>query len=218
MRHATTTRFAARTFAAAICVAFAVGGGPAFAMGGGGDSGGSGGGGGGSDSGGGGGSSNSGNSSGQRYVCPKGFVVSADKKKCLRQSSGAGSELPAVGWGDLDDEFLNAAVLAHAGRYREAIAAFEALGRADDPYVLNYLGFSHRKLGEVDTALAYYDRALTLRPDYVRARQYLGEGYLALGRLGDAKAQLVEIGARCGSACEPYAILEGQIAAYEKAI
>lgn len=185
-----------------------------------GDSGGSGGSGGSSgDSGGSsGGSSNSGSSSGTRVVCPPGFTVSANKKKCLRNRSGLQQELPAVGWGDLDDNFLNAAVLAHGGQYNDAIVAFEALERPNDPYVLTYLGYSHRKLGNVDLALGYYDQALEIRPDYVRARQYLGEGYLAMDRLDDAKGQLQEIAQRCGTDCEPYVVLDKQITDYLKSI
>ena len=36
------------------------------------------------------------------------------------------------------------------------------------------------------------------------AREYLGEGYVAAGRIDLAKQQLAEIGARCGTACESY--------------
>lgn len=51
----------------------------------------------------------------------------------------------------------------------------------------NYLGYSHRKLGHYDMALAAYDRALTLEPGYPEALEYRGHAYLGLNRLGDAK-------------------------------
>jgi len=190
-----TGGFALGTFAA----------GSALAMGGGGNSGGA--------------SSSSGSSTsgGTRLKCPKGFKLSPNKKKCLRQRSGIQDQLPAVGWGDLDNGFLDAAVLAHAGRYDDAIVAFAALDRPHDPYVLTYLGFSNRKLGNIRVALTYYDQALTLRPDYVRARQYLGEGFLALGRFDEAQNQLEQIAFHCGTSCEPYLLLQSQIADYQKA-
>ncbi len=167
-----------------------------------------------------GGSSGAGNSSGTttssgtRLKCPDGYKLSPNKKKCLRQRSGLTDQLPAVGWGDLDNEFLDAAVLAHAGQYDDAIVAFVALDRPSDPYVLTYLGFSNRKLGNIKVALTYYDQALTLRPDYVRARAYLGEGFLALDRLDDAQNQLEQIAFHCGTTCEPYLLLQNQIADY----
>lgn len=196
-----------RAMAAAAAVTALLAAAPALAMGGG-------------DGGGTGGSTPStGTSTGssQRLACPKGFVLSADEKKCLKVQSDLRQELPAVGWGDQDDDFLEAAVLAHAGLHREAITAFTALNRGGDPYVLNYLGYSHRKLGEVETALGYYAEALRIRPDYVRARQYLGEGLLSLGRLEDARDQLRQIALHCGTGCEPYVLLQGQIEAFERA-
>lgn len=83
-----------------------------------------------------------------------------------------------------------------------------------DPYVLNYLGFAHRKLGETDAALAYYHKALALRPDFTRARSYLGEGYVALGRIDEARRQLALIKAECGSSCEEYRVLDAAISGY----
>jgi Flp pilus assembly protein TadD len=35
-----------------------------------------------------------------------------------------------------------------------------------------------------------YDRALALRPDYAEALEYLGEAYVKMGRLDDARAVL----------------------------
>lgn len=51
----------------------------------------------------------------------------------------------------------------------------------------NYLGYSHRKLGHYDLALAAYDRALTLKPGYAEAIEYRAHAYLGLDRLAEAK-------------------------------
>jgi tetratricopeptide (TPR) repeat protein len=54
--------------------------------------------------------------------------------------------------------------------------------------VLNGLGYSHRKLGLLDEAIGYYRRALALDPSYVLAREYLGEGYVAAGKIALARS------------------------------
>jgi tetratricopeptide (TPR) repeat protein len=51
----------------------------------------------------------------------------------------------------------------------------------------NYLGYSNRKQGKFDAALAAYDRALSLKPDYAEAVEYRGHAYLGLNRLTEAK-------------------------------
>jgi hypothetical protein len=38
----------------------------------------------------------------------------------------------------------------------------------------------------------------------VLTREYLGEGYVAAGKMDLAKAQLTEIASRCGTTCEEY--------------
>jgi tetratricopeptide (TPR) repeat protein len=77
--------------------------------------------------------------------------------------------------------------------------------------VLNGLGYSHRKLGLLDEAIGYYRRALALDPSYVLAREYLGEGYVAAGKIALAKEQLQEIASRCGLMCESYVDLAAAI-------
>jgi tetratricopeptide (TPR) repeat protein len=69
---------------------------------------------------------------------------------------------------------------------------------------LNYTGYSHRKAGRLETGITYYRKALAINPDFVLAREYLGEGYVAAGRIDLAKVELAEIGKRCGVACEEY--------------
>jgi tetratricopeptide (TPR) repeat protein len=51
----------------------------------------------------------------------------------------------------------------------------------------NYLGYCNRKQGHYDVALAAYDRALALKPDYAEAIEYRGHAYLGLNRLSEAK-------------------------------
>lgn len=149
-----------------------------------------------------GGDSGSGGSD-QTPTCKSGEVYSQKEKKCVPANQGAID----------DDLFETGRALAYAGRYGEAIQMLGLVSDKNDPRVLNMLGFSHRKSGRIEVGLGYYQEALTINPDFVLAREYLGEAYLTLGDLASAKNQLSEIEKRCGKGCAEYAELEKQIAA-----
>lgn len=115
-----------------------------------------------------------------------------------------------------DDELYNAAYwLSRQGDYASSLALLRQVQNPDVPRVLNATGFATRKLGNVDAAMPYYSRALSLDPNFTRAREYLGEAYLSKGDVGAAKLQLKEIAERCGTSCSGYSELAGQIAAFE---
>jgi tetratricopeptide (TPR) repeat protein len=134
--------------------------------------------------------------------CKKGEVWSQKKNKCVKATSGVlpDNELYEEGRG-----------LAKAGQYEWALEVLGAVVNQDDPKVLNYVGYSHRKMGDFETGMGYYKKALALNPDYVLAREYLGEGYVANGQVDLAKAQLAEIEKRCGTTCEEYRDLAEEI-------
>jgi len=88
--------------------------------------------------------------------------------------------------------------LAKAGEYELAIATLKLAPDQGDPRVLNYLGYSHRKLGKMDEALGYYHAAIAHNPDFSLVREYLGEAYIQLGLLEQAREQLTEIERICG--------------------
>jgi tetratricopeptide (TPR) repeat protein len=99
--------------------------------------------------------------------------------------------------------------LAKAGDFEDAIATLLLAPDQDDPRVLNYLGYSHRKLGKMDAALGYYHAAVAQNPDFSLVREYLGEAYIQLGELEAAREQLTQIERICGGrACDEY----GQLA------
>ena len=50
--------------------------------------------------------------------------------------------------------------------------------------------FSLRQQGKYPEAVKAYDRALKLRPDYAEALEYLGEAYVKMGKLDEARAVL----------------------------
>lgn len=130
-------------------------------------------------------------------------------------ADAAGTPDPLVAkWGDLGPDYAAAEALVKAEKYPEAIKALEALNKLEDPRVLNYLGYSHRKIGETDKGIEYYQKALTIAPDFTQAREYLGEAYVQAKDLDKAKAELAEIEKLCGNKeCEEYEDLDAAIKA-----
>jgi tetratricopeptide (TPR) repeat protein len=57
----------------------------------------------------------------------------------------------------------------------------------------NYVGYTNRKLGNYDMALAAYERALALHPGYPEALEYRGEAFLALNRVSDAQQAYLDL-------------------------
>jgi tetratricopeptide (TPR) repeat protein len=57
----------------------------------------------------------------------------------------------------------------------------------------NYVGYTNRKLGNYDVALAAYERALALHPGYPEALEYRGEAFLALNRIADAQQSYLDL-------------------------
>jgi tetratricopeptide (TPR) repeat protein len=143
----------------------------------------------------GGGAGGGGGGGGASVNCPKGQVYSAKKKRCVKMSSE-----------NLSDEELtdHAFALAKANRFEEALAALDMVQNPDTPKALNYRGYVTRKLGRIDEGIGYYLKSVALDPDYVQVREYLGEAYVAQGKLALAKEQLSVIQTLCGTVCEEY--------------
>lgn len=155
------------------------------------------------------GTSSSSSGSSTTLKCKTGEVVKkvnvngVMKRKCVKASSGV---LP-------DEElYQQARLLAKEGKYDWALEVLAVIQNQEDPRVLTYIGYSNRKAGRVELGISYYNKALALNPNFVPAREYLGEGYLAAGKPELAQAQLAEIAARCGITCEEYKDLSSAIA------
>jgi tetratricopeptide (TPR) repeat protein len=112
------------------------------------------------------------------------------------------------------DLYLAAGELVIETRYAEALPLLFRIKHRNKPQVLNLIGYSTRKLGDIDKGIDYYRQALAVDPGYIKARQYLGEAYLLKGDVGKAKEQLDEIADRCGGPCEDYSLLVAAIAAH----
>ncbi|MDA1198012.1 MAG: tetratricopeptide repeat protein, partial [Proteobacteria bacterium] len=71
----------------------------------------------------------------------------------------------------------------------------------NNPDILNYLGFTLRKIGKYDEAEKYYLAGLKLKPDHRGINEYLGELYVKTKRIDLAKERL-EVLKNCK--CEEY--------------
>ena len=121
---------------------------------------------------------------------------SSSSKKCKKKKNQ--SEIDSN-----DKLYAHGLKLAKSGEYAKAIEVLKTANQ-NDPHVLNYLGYSYRKSGDLMTGIEYYKLALAIDPDFVLAREYLGEGYVKAGRVDLAKLELEEIAKRCGTTCEEY--------------
>jgi tetratricopeptide (TPR) repeat protein len=145
-----------------------------------------------------------------------GFAADTGGKTCpagQTWSDSAGKCVPAASDQIIDQEVNDRGrALAKAGNYDEAIALLSTV-KEPNSVTLTYLGYSYRKLGQVDLGLSYYHQALALDPNDVDTREYLGEGYVAAGKVDLAREQLAEIQQRCGTGCEQYEELNEAIEA-----
>ncbi len=102
--------------------------------------------------------------------------------------------------------------------YAKAIPLLEKVVAAEpknaDAY--NYLGYSHRKLGNRDKALAFYSKALEIKPRHLGANEYLGELYLEQGQLEKAEERLAVLDKACFFGCDEYSDLKKAIEDYKK--
>ena len=127
-------------------------------------------------------------------------------------SGGSGTEAAKPG----AEELAKARKKVKNEDYEAAIPLLEkALSK--DPKnadALNYLGFSHRKLGHTDQALGYYQQALAIDPKHRGANEYLGELYLELRQLDKAEERLKVLSTAC-NACEEYVELKEKVEAFK---
>lgn len=85
----------------------------------------------------------------------------------------------------------------------------------DNADAYNWLGYAQRNMGDVQTALKSYARALEIDPGHRGAHEYVGEAYLLLGDLPKAEHHLSRLNSLCWFGCEEYTDLKAKIAAYK---
>lgn len=87
--------------------------------------------------------------------------------------------------------------------YVRAIAILTAMNAAGpgDADVLNLLGYSTRKSGDLAAAEGWYAAALQVDPNHLGALEYQGELFVMQGRMDLAQANLNRLAELCGD-CE----------------
>jgi len=88
--------------------------------------------------------------------------------------------------------------------------AFKKLEKAyssekKNPDILNYMGYTSRKIGNFEQAEKFYLTGLSIKPDHNGINEYLGELYVQTNRLDKANERL-DVLKNCN--CEEYKELE----------
>ena len=88
--------------------------------------------------------------------------------------------------------------------------AFKKLEKAyssekKNPDILNYMGYTSRKIGNFDQAEKFYLTGLSIKPDHNGINEYLGELYVQTNRIDKANERL-DVLKNCN--CEEYKELE----------
>jgi Flp pilus assembly protein TadD len=108
-----------------------------------------------------------------------------------------------------DQELYGQAIaLADAGEYEWALDHLKLASNQNHPAILTYTGYANRKAGRLETGLKFYNMALSIDPNFVQAREYLGEAYVLAGQRPKAEQQLALIQGVCGTHCEAYTELK----------
>ncbi len=120
---------------------------------------------------------------------------------------------------DGNSELAKAIKLIELGSYASAIPLLEKAIAVNprNPDAFSLMGFSRRKLGERDSALQYYLKALELEPQHLGANEYLGELYLETSDLARAQERLQVLKQACGTKCDQYLELKKAISDFRSA-
>ena len=97
-------------------------------------------------------------------------------------------------------------------RYKKALKLLLISNKKkpNNPDILNYLGFTSRKLGEFEKGENYYLEGLAIEPNHVGINEYLGELYVVTNRIELAKERLnVLTNCNCEEYDELKEIIEG---------
>ena len=91
--------------------------------------------------------------------------------------------------------------------YSQAFSKLEKAHKSDkkNPDILNYMGFTSRKVGNFDQAEKFYLKGLNIKPNHNGINEYLGELYVQTNRIDKANERL-EVLRSCN--CKEYGELE----------
>jgi hypothetical protein len=112
------------------------------------------------------------------------------------------------------DEYTTAVRLIKHQQYSDAIPHLGSAlaAKPSDPDILNYLGYTHRMVGqtlsgddqarEFHYSLLYYQRALSFDANHKGVHEYLGELYLQMHDQASAQKEMATLAALCPTGCD----------------
>ena len=91
--------------------------------------------------------------------------------------------------------------------YSQAFKKLEKAYSSDkkNPDILNYMGYTSRKIGDFEQAEKFYLTGLSIKPDHNGINEYLGELYVQTNRIDKANERL-DVLKNCN--CDEYKELE----------
>ena len=109
--------------------------------------------------------------------------------------------------------YLSAEKLINKKQYSDAIVKLNDALVTDSKNadIYNYLGFSHRKLGKMEDAAFFYNKALEINPKHKGALEYQGEMFLTLNQIGKAEENLRKLDKICFLGCSEFDKLKKSI-------
>jgi Flp pilus assembly protein TadD len=137
---------------------------------------------------------------------------------CAAMPASAVYNEPAEAAPVQDFDYDSGVKAVRAAHWRIAIDHLEraAAKHPLSPDVYNLLGYSWRKLGNLERSFRHYEQALELDPDHRGAHEYIGEAWLMRGNAAKAREHLGDLARLCRSECEEYRDLERAIAEFER--
>jgi tetratricopeptide (TPR) repeat protein len=134
---------------------------------------------------------------------------------------GGGDPSPgtrAVAPKQADPQYTAAVRAIDASKFAEAIPLLEQVVARDqanaDAY--NWLAYATRRNGDPAKSIGIYQQALSLDPKHRGAHEYIGEAYLALNDLSNAKQHLATLDSLCFFPCSEYSDLKKAIQEFER--
>jgi len=117
-----------------------------------------------------------------------------------------------------DPDYIAAEKAIDRGNFAAAIPLLEAVVARDDTNAdaYNYLAYAVRKNGDPARAIPIYKKALAIDPRHRGAHEYIGEAYLALDDVANARLHLAALDKLCFFPCSQYRDLKKAVEAYEK--
>ena len=133
------------------------------------------------------------------------------------RSVGADPSRPTAPAAQEDPTYAEGVKAVNRGDYSTAIRCFEDVVARDDrnANAYNWLAYSTRQRGDAARAIAIYEKALAIDPKHRSAHEYIGEAFLVLGDLPQAKEHLAVLDKLCFFPCEEYSDLKKAVRDYE---